>query len=218
MAFGFAVNTMTAQINLNNLKSVAKKASEVIIASDLDREGSQFCGYKIISPNTLKTLDREAHIFVTSIFIIPILNLLSSLNFKNIYDCTNLFEGTNYSELSIDDNSEEKQSDYGESRNILNIERQTGLYKHEVLKVLPIDSKQLHLKYIDIVITEACSMKCIDCSNLMQYYVSPKHSDIEILFKSLDQVMTAVNHVYELRVLGGEPFVNKQIHKIVDKL
>ena len=191
---------------------------DAICDSDIDREGTYFYGYEIISPKTLKTYDREAHVFVVSIFVAPILQLLTSLAFRNVYDCTNLFENTNFSEIDLDDNSTGKDSDYGESRNIVNINRQIGLYKHEILKILPIDSNELHLKYIDIVITEACSMKCIDCSNLMQYYINPKHSDIDILFRSLDQVITTVDHIYELRVLGGEPFVNKQIYKIIDKL
>ena len=37
LAFGFVVTTMTAQINLNNLKSVAKKAQEVINPSELSQ-------------------------------------------------------------------------------------------------------------------------------------------------------------------------------------
>ncbi len=37
LTFGFVVNTMTAQINLNNLKSVAKKAQEVINSSELSQ-------------------------------------------------------------------------------------------------------------------------------------------------------------------------------------
>ena len=32
------------------------------------------------------------------------------------------------------------------------------------------NDESLHLKCIDIVVTEKCSMKCKDCSNLMQYY------------------------------------------------
>ena len=61
-------------------------------------------------------------------------------------------------------------------------------------------------------------MKCIDCSNLMQYYTSPQHSDIDLLFDSLDKLMECITSIYEFRVLGGEPFVNKKIHKVINKL
>ena len=37
LAVGFFVNTMTAQINLNNLKSAAKKAQKVISTSELSQ-------------------------------------------------------------------------------------------------------------------------------------------------------------------------------------
>ena len=42
---------------------------------------------------------------------------------------------------------------------------------------------KLNLKTIDIQVTERCSLKCKDCSNLMQYYERPQNSEINVLFK-----------------------------------
>jgi hypothetical protein len=61
-------------------------------------------------------------------------------------------------------------------------------------------------------------MKCRDCSNLMQYYSAPKHSDLDLLFSAVDRIMESIDWIYEFRVLGGEPFVNKQMHKVVNRL
>ena len=52
----------------------------------------------------------------------------------------------------------------------------------------------------------------------MQYYIKPKNSDTDLLFQSIDRLMEVTNSLYEFRVLGGEPFVNKQIGKIINKL
>ena len=52
----------------------------------------------------------------------------------------------------------------------------------------------------------------------MQYYEKPQNSDLEILFKSLDRMMECVDQIYEFRVLGGDPFMNKELHKTIEKL
>ena len=48
------------------------------------------------------------------------------------------------------------------------------------------------------MITEKCSMKCKDCSNLMQYYENPINSDLNLLLKSIDKVMNSVTNFLNL--------------------
>ncbi len=77
---------------------------------------------------------------------------------------------------------------------------------------------KLFLKAIDVVITERCSLKCKDCSNLMQYYSSPDNIPFDEIIKDFDKLLKSVDHVYELRLIGGEPFMNKDIYKILQHL
>lgn len=77
---------------------------------------------------------------------------------------------------------------------------------------------KLFLRSIDIIITERCSLKCRDCSNLAQYYKKPKDCDTKELFKSTDMFCALIDEVNEFRVIGGEPFMNKNFHLIVKKL
>ena len=74
------------------------------------------------------------------------------------------------------------------------------------------------IKCIDLVITERCSMKCLDCSNLMQYYKNPINSSFQSVKKSVDTVMSCIDYLSEFRVIGGEPFMNKEIGKIINLL
>jgi organic radical activating enzyme len=71
---------------------------------------------------------------------------------------------------------------------------------------------------MDIMATEACSMKCKDCSNLMQYYTSPKNGDPAEIMRAFDKMAQCVDTFLEVRVLGGEPFVNKRVHEIINAL
>ena len=71
---------------------------------------------------------------------------------------------------------------------------------------------------IDVVVTEKCSMKCKDCSNLMQYYANPVNADFDRLSGALKKIMNEVDHVLEFRLIGGETFVNRQAHEYLNML
>jgi organic radical activating enzyme len=80
------------------------------------------------------------------------------------------------------------------------------------------DPNKLFTKNIDLVITEKCSMACTDCSNLMPYYESPRNYTLETLMHAIDILCQYFDEIYEIRVIGGEPFMNKDFHKIVKRL
>ena len=79
-------------------------------------------------------------------------------------------------------------------------------------------TKKLFLKSIDIIITERCSLKCKDCSNLMQYYVNPINVSFNEILKDFETLINNVDHIYEIRLIGGEPFMNKDIYRIINEI
>lgn len=70
---------------------------------------------------------------------------------------------------------------------------------------------------VDWVITEKCSLKCRECANLMQYYESPCNYTVTELQKNLDRLLEVAGKVFDLRVLGGEPFMNPALAEIIEK-
>lgn len=81
-----------------------------------------------------------------------------------------------------------------------------------------LDPKRLFLRSVDLIITERCSLKCRDCSNLMQYYSSPRNLSFEEIVRDFDRLMAGVDHVFEIRLIGGEPFMNKDIYRVLEHI
>jgi len=76
-------------------------------------------------------------------------------------------------------------------------------------------SRLLILPYLEICITPRCSLKCLNCANLMQYYESPKDYDADRIFETLDHLLACVDLIDCFRILGGEPFMHKDIAHII---
>lgn len=81
-----------------------------------------------------------------------------------------------------------------------------------------LDSEKLFLRSVDIVVTEKCSLRCRDCSNLMQFFERPVNYTVEEMTQAIELLCSYVDDIHEFRVIGGEPFMNKDVHLIIERL
>ena len=196
---------------LHNIKA------NYFIDSNKKLQGKYYEGIKTISLEELSKLSTDAHIFITHKYIAKAIEKLSKLNLKNIYNCVDFLK-------SIDFSKKIKSDQINLDIEPLRLEQTIKIINYSHLKALAElngsgkSTDTFLVKHIDVVITERCSMKCRDCANLMQFYHRPKNSDTNLLFKSLDRFMECVDQIYELRVIGGDPFMNKDMHKIINRL
>ncbi len=175
--------------------------------SNKEKINKDYFGIKVISPEELFKLDKKINIFITNNYISQIKNELYKANFINIYDCVTLLENTNFPIDRI-----------YKTLPAPKIERRIAFYKNMCLKEDYLRNRKLVLKSLDVQITERCSLKCANCSNLMQYYESPQNSEMDVTFKSIERFMECIDEIYEFRILGGDPFMNKEMYKVVNKL
>lgn len=80
------------------------------------------------------------------------------------------------------------------------------------------EDKKLYIKNIDLEITERCSLKCKHCFNCMQYYDMPQNIPLETIKWEMNTLISALDGIGEIRVLGGEPFMSKDFVKVMDFL
>ena len=74
---------------------------------------------------------------------------------------------------------------------------------------------QLYVPSLDVVVSERCSLRCKDCSNLMQYYHNPANLDIDVVHETLERFLAQIDYLGELRILGGEPFMCPDFTKLI---
>ena len=59
---------------------------------------------------------------------------------------------------------------------------------------------RLFIRSVDLIVTERCSLRCRDCSNLMQYYRHPADCGTAELLASIDELCAYVDGVHEVRL------------------
>ena len=193
---------------------------------DSRKIGLNYCDVKVVNTEKILELGEKTNIFICSNYFSIIIPELKKLGFKNIFNCYELIKNTDFAKIANSTNKEIHNFGDISDRKPFNhgsipIDRIIGLHhtglKTQISQNFRDDSyEKLNIKHIDLVITEQCSMKCIDCSNLMQYYTNPKNSNFDDLKKSINVTMSSIDYLSEFRVIGGEPFMNKDIGKIIN--
>ena len=179
---------------------------EKICDTNSSNWGKTFCGYPIVGPEELN--ENDIVLLATNISNRKFLrNLCESKEITSIYNVENILRGSNW------------PSFYGELDLEWSLDRAQEVID---LYYYDIDSESevqlLKVKSLDVVLTERCSLKCVDCSNLMQYYEKPIGAEVEVLVQTLRNFLETVDYVSELRLIGGEPLVSKNVERVLDAI
>lgn len=77
---------------------------------------------------------------------------------------------------------------------------------------------KVSISSLDVHITTHCTLKCKDCSHFIPYY--NQNDNFTLTFdefkKNIDAILKHIDRIYNLNILGGEPFLNKEIVEILD--
>ena len=79
-------------------------------------------------------------------------------------------------------------------------------------------TRKVSVPTMDFNITTRCTLKCRDCGSLMPLYTKAQHYDENLQsFKArLDALLKNVSHIYQFKIIGGEPLLNANFAEMVD--
>lgn len=171
-----------------------------------DRLTGLLMGVEIITTVQLAERFSDAEVYLTSPNIADMIAPMEALGFE-WRSCGEVLSGF---DLSSCDFSQGFNPEYS-IEHIKYLVR-TCLHHHENY----LHPEKLSVQSVDLMITEKCSMKCRDCSNLMQYYEHPENADLAQMYEMIDGLCANMDEIYEFRVIGGEPFMHKDLHTVVE--
>ena len=184
-------------------KACAENGIKVAAFCDSEKRKSTelFCGLETIHTPSLPNRFSKVRFLIATQQIQDVVDQLTELGYDNFY-----------SAIELIDNHDVKKNNYAISQSYMLTRLEIYKKSHEVY----FDKDKTYMRSVDVMITTKCSLKCVSCSNLMQYYKTPTNSEHDSTLKALEVLNENVDYISEFRVIGGEPLMNKGWDKIVD--
>ena len=181
--------------------------------NNIKKKGDTLNNIEIIHTDDIKKRHPEAIFLISSADIIDIKDHLIEYGYleSNLYPGGVILKGYDFSEFKkhfIPYNDEDKDKGFIEFAISSTIECHDGY----------LDPNKVFMRSVDIVVTEKCTMKCVDCSNLMQFFEKPVNYEIDDMVQAIELLCAYSDQIFEFRVIGGEPFMNKKVHKVIESL
>ena len=168
--------------------------------ADEKMAGDKFCDLKVISPNELKDY-LDAIVLVSSYnYFLEMVSNLQSIGFESIYDILELLK-LECSEANLSEYLLDEKHNWQKYANVVD----------------NADNNKVIINHCELVVTECCTLKCKDCANLMQYYQHPENLDERGIKKYFNYFLDSIDMLLELRILGGEPFIIRDLDSIINE-
>lgn len=72
------------------------------------------------------------------------------------------------------------------------------------------------LRQTVVSITECCTLRCKNCSQLMPRFQHPQHMETGQVLESISRLTDMVDYIQDLTILGGEPLINPDLPVICE--
>ena len=167
---------------------------------DSTYEGKQKLGIDILSPECLEQYTHDVILIASYNYFLEMYEKAYAAGCENIYDIENLLKA-NYDESVLDEYTLDEKHNLDKYCSVIENCGKSGII----------------ITHLEMVVTECCSLKCKDCANLMQYYEHPCNLLIEDIFEQFDRFLNTIDLLLELRILGGEPFIVKDLDRVINK-
>ena len=178
------------------------KALGITVDFFVDRSlcGKKFLGAEVISPDNLGDYAHDIFLIASLNYFQDMYLNLKSIDAEYVYDILDLLK-LDYDESALSEYLLDEKHNISKYENVIN----------------NMDLDKLIVNHVELVLTEKCSLRCKDCANLMQYYQAPEHIPCAEIIETFDRFLDAIDCLLDLRLLGGEPFLYKDLDKILER-
>lgn len=167
---------------------------------DQMQEKSVYYGIPIININDLKKMSNANVIIASADYFSEIKKILESSGNYKLFDMIELLNEN----IPNDKLSNRAKVYYANKQRYIDMVQNSD------------NDNAIVLNRVQYVVSERCSLRCKDCTHLMQYYQHPRDVELEKYKNAFDMLLDTVQVIAELRILGGEPFMNKEMYKVID--
>lgn len=94
----------------------------------------------------------------------------------------------------------------------------TGYSSREMFQQKLINRELVLIPRLVIVLTERCTLRCIECDNLMHHFKTPTNLNAELTLDSLQKIIDTVDILPICELIGGEPFLADSLKQVLDFL
>ena len=162
-----------------------------------------FCGLEVIHTPTLFKRFKDARFIIATQQIYDVVDQLSEFGYGEYFSALELLD-----DYDVSKQEHLVSQSFMESRISIYIKSHFAYFSESTT----------YMRSLDVMITTKCSLKCESCSNLMQYYVHPENSNNDRILRALSVLENCVDEISEIRLIGGEPLMNKGWSEIVNQL
>lgn len=166
---------------------------------DRSKYREEYLGIKVIKPEVLAEMKKANVIIASADFFGEIKASLEKTGCENLFDMTEMLK----IELPKEQLSNRALEMYDNRQHYMDVVRSQA-------------DEKLIFNRIQYVVTEKCSLKCKDCSHLIQYYQHPQNIELSKYKSAFDYLLALVDSIAELRILGGEPFLNADMGDVIE--
>lgn len=185
------------ELRLNNFVDI------IFCDENPSKRENRYLGLEVISPKEVFKQYSNNIVLVTPMReLVNTVSQLESMGINNIFNVKEFIEKIDLETNVWDINTSEYLS----------------YCRDTYVRELQYDGEGIVLRYVDLPITQKCTLLCKDCSNLMQYFSNPIDYDIDTILESINKLEECVDSIINLTILGGEPFMYRKLNIVLERL
>ena len=85
----------------------------------------------------------------------------------------------------------------------------------EKLKIYINISNRIELPFVDLDVNTVCDLRCAKCAKCTPYFKKKIKYPAEKIISDLNLLLKYVDCIYAMSIIGGEPFLNQDIDKVI---